>query len=68
MHNGSSDFRVAMSLEAQDQLARLAVRGQHPHHTGAVKILEDLQRAKEDLGYTVATTTAAACSEGHARG
>ena len=47
MHDGSSDVGVAMSLDAQDHLADLVVCGKHPHHMGAVKVLEDLQGAKE---------------------
>ena len=69
MHDSSSDVRVAMSLEAQDHLADFVVRGGHPHRAGTVKVLEDLQGAKEDLGYALApATTNAARGEGRARG
>lgn len=67
MHDGSSDVRVAMSLEAQDHFANLVVRGRHPHRAGAVKVLEYLQGAKEDLGYALATTTTTACGKSRAR-
>ena len=60
-----------MSLEAQDHLADLVVRRGHPHRAGAVKVLEDLQGAKENFGYTLAvatTTTDAARGKGRTRG
>ena len=62
MDDGSADGGVAVTLEVQDELAHLAVRRGHPHRACAVEVLEDLQRAEEDLGRVLRAAAAVSSS------